>query len=153
MKLTWPYKTAKIDSTQEVFNLLLVFMAPQVNVQERRIDQTIDENLPRLQNSTLATFCQEITSYSQYNFRRNNLPSAVTIPLSNSFDGLAPKDPSPPLRKKADSNEFKTQTDDKKPENLTEMGMEYEWKRVTQLFFVLQVFVCNHYKNPNTGLL
>jgi hypothetical protein len=133
LKITWPYKTAWIDSTQDISNFLLVFIEAQVNADDRRIDQTVDEYLPQLRDSLLAKLCQEIIPFTEYISRRNNLPSAVTIPLKNAFESLAPDNASS-SRKKSGHEQFKTASDNEKEDEMTDMGMENEWKRVNVLF-------------------
>ncbi len=136
LKIPWPYKTAWIDSTQDISNFLLVFIEPQVNADERRIDQTVDEYLPRLRDSLLAKLCQEIIPFIEYISRRNNLPSAVTIPLSNAFESLAPDNASS-SRKKSGLERFKTASDNEKEDEITDMGMENDWKRVNVPFQII----------------
>ncbi len=83
LKLAWPYRTAEIDSTDDVYNLLLVFNSPNdpsANHKERLVDQTIDEYLSKFKKSHFAGISKEIIAYHEYRFKRNSAPSAITIP-------------------------------------------------------------------------
>ena len=134
---TWPFVTAWIDSVEEVSNFLLVFLSAQVNELDRQIDQTLDEYLPRLKGSVLAKHCEEIIPFAEYNSRRNNLPSAVDvpIPLSNTFEGLTIETQAPPRRKKSGNERSQTQMENEKQTNAVKTGTEEEWTRVEVIFY------------------
>jgi len=132
-KISWPYNIANwIDSTQDISNFLLVFNEPHKNAEKRRIDQTVDEFLPQLRDSPLAKLCKVIIPFAEYNSRRSNLPSAVTILSVNPFEILARENLS--TRKKSGF-----QSDHEKEDENTNMRMENEWKRVNAnaRFFII----------------